>query len=129
MSDHPQVMVEHYRDLERKKILAMEPRELDVLVQKNVFKSEVFEIPAGWAYKTDESWNFIPYYSSSISAAWEVMEKFPISVVKRVEVFVGNVTVNVTLYPSTGSCKDYTASSNSFALSACRAALLAVMDL
>lgn len=114
----------------REEVLAMESgRDLDKLIAEKIFGREFESFPMGDCFYDGNGWVMADRYSTDISAVWEVVEKFPLSMIERVEVFVGNITVNVTLYPSTESEKSYTASSNSFGLSTCRAALLAVLGL
>ncbi|MBU7319007.1 BC1872 family protein [Paenibacillus oleatilyticus] len=67
-----------------------------------------------------------PLYSTDISAAWEVVEKFPLSIIERTEIFVGEVTYTITIYPRSDSDAFYTESSREFPHAVCLAALLAL---
>ncbi|WP_010501351.1 hypothetical protein [Paenibacillus elgii] len=67
-----------------------------------------------------------PLFSSNIVAAWEVVEKFPLSIIERTEIFVGEVTYTITIYPRSDSDAFYTESSREFPHAVAMAALLAL---
>lgn len=129
MSDSPQVMIDYYTNIEREKILAMqEGPKLDVLVQKYVFESDVFEIPAGWAYRTDTSWHFIRNYSSSISAAWELVDKLKLAITPQSEGAPEGMAYMVE-YENEPHVSGIRVFAKTAPEAICKAALLAVMNL
>lgn len=117
--------------LTREKVLAMDAGEnLDRLIAEKVMNWYITQGEySGKEYWNDEN-DYSPYSvkdfkpSTDISAAWEVLEKFPIMMIERVEVFVGNVKVNATVYPTVENDKSYTAAASNVPLAICRAALL-----
>lgn len=75
-----------------------------------------------WRYKTKS-------YSTDITSAWEVLEKYPLSMIERVEIFEGHTTVNVTIFPDPDKGWSVFASAITLPEAATKAALLAVMEL
>lgn len=107
---------------------SMTPRERDALVATEVMFSEYkFDEESQTAMNAIKQW--CPNYSEDTSAAWEVLSRFPIIRVERVEVFEGNVTVSVSIYSSTEGTDPVTVSAKTLEEAACKAALLAVMGL
>jgi len=125
--------------LTREQVLEMDPgEELDDLIVRKVMRWDAKSKLCGEEYEdywhdgnryTCECALFNP--SKDISAAWEVLSRFPVSTMERVEVIEGRTTVHITLWPSADTENKYsaTASANTFELAVCRASLLAVMGL
>jgi hypothetical protein len=106
----------------RDDILAMEPgREMDELVEFKVMGTR----------KPAKGFVINPkHYSTSISAAWEVVEKFPLVDVSRCEFFEGNVTHEIKMWVKLDEdAIPYELSAKTAPEAICKAALLAVLDL
>jgi hypothetical protein len=122
--------------LTREQVLEMDAgREMDVLVMEKIFNAEkrYYGDEEVWYHHDsnglpDYEWSFHNSPSTDISAAWEVLEQFPLMICERVEIFAGHVTVNATIYPTSDSEKAHTATASNAPLAICRAALLAALE-
>jgi hypothetical protein len=99
--------------------------DMDRAIAVNIFGLKIDKHRDGWVQIGNLS-TYPKRYSTDTAVAWEVLEKFPLVMVMRVEIFEGNITVEVTIYPDSDSEKSYTGSASTLPLAACRAALLAM---
>lgn len=115
----------------REEVLAMPAgRELDALVQKAIDPDEVnyWQRPDGDVKCCDIEGNEILWRpSSDIVAAYEVIEEFPLVMIERVEIFIGNITHNVTMYADVGKNNGETVSARTLPEAVCKAALLSLL--
>lgn len=134
--------------MKREEILGMKPGpEMNALIARHVFNLEVYMTNEEWmkagmphiqywdnnlrypAYWNDEYEQglCIDTYSEDLPAAWEVVEKFPIVNISRVEVFVGNYHHAVEIYPSVETNEPSRVEAKTAPEAICKAALLAIL--
>lgn len=137
----------------REQILAMEPgKELSELVIREVFGYEV--VPKGTTYwnKKEAPFPFVMWDeqerwclyendevdarayrwfnpSEDIDAAWELIEKFPVVNISRVEIYEGNHHFEVEIYPVANGEEPVRVEAKTAQEAICKCALLAVLDL
>lgn len=98
----------------REEILTMKPgRVLDMRVAQ-------FVIGGSWI-------DDVPDFSTRLSAAWEVVEKFPIIKITRVEIFEGNYYHAVEISANTETDSPLRVEAKTAPEAICKAALLAVL--
>lgn len=133
MSDSPQTMVEHYKDLNRDRILNMEPgREMDALVAEKIMGWTECSVDGQRSYgKPPEFVDADPVvriyeYSTEISAAWGVFEelngKFGVSLGRAGDYYEPDRKWNTRIG------KNEWVEAETAPEAICKAALMAVMD-
>ncbi|MBP1999738.1 hypothetical protein J2Z69_000757 [Paenibacillus shirakamiensis] len=109
-------------------LLALEPgRELNRLVALKVMGYEQSRFQVGYVRKGAYA-TYPKHYSSDISAAWEVVERFPIVNLSRIEIFEGNYHHAVEIYADSETNEPSMVEAHTAPEAICKAALLAVMD-
>ena len=147
-------MDEEGEEMTREEILAMDPGyEMDVLIATKIMG---IKFPAVEEMKTEayEQWKIQAHcrhflmgfeawiengefkyryktklYSTMISAAWEVVEKFPLVDLSRIEFIEGEVTYEAKFWNDFAEgTEPYELSAKTAPLAICRCALLAVLE-
>lgn len=120
-------------ELTKEKILDMKPWELDRYIHELLFDGEdlsEFECRGSSYVKvtdTKVTWRDVRKYSTDMTTAWEVAELYPIAKVERVEIFVGNIEVMVTLWEGFDHINPIEVTAKTAPEAICKAALLAVI--
>lgn len=102
---------------------SLSPRERDAWIAETMMGLKLDKHRPGM-YLAELYSAYIPNYSEKMSAAWQVLGKFPLWSMSRTEVFEGSVTYEVSVWSTTES-DPVDMIGNVFASIACLAALIA----
>jgi hypothetical protein len=124
-------------ELTREQVLSMETgRELDALVAEKVMGLQGFRkgTPGyeGWEYIYTSNLGDnqpIPHYSSDLSAAWEVIEKFDNMTFRRGREADGHIRHFAYIWLNSDDDKHEMCKASKMPEAVCKAALMAVMNL